>query len=262
VKRRAALVIPLVVVVAGALLTGCGKSSVTQSSSGSTATKRTLVVFAAASLKESFTSLAHSFEARHPGLVVKLSFAGSDTLAASINAGAPVDVFAAASTKTLSIVTDAKHGSGQPVAFARNQLEIAVPAGNPKHIARLADTTKPGTKLVLCAATVPCGAAAQKAYTAGGIKANPVSFELDVKSVLNKVQLGEADAGLVYVSDVKTARGKVEGVAFPESAKAIATYPIVGVDTGKDAADARAFIAYVLSPAGQDVLTGNGFLKP
>ncbi|MDP9240804.1 MAG: molybdate ABC transporter substrate-binding protein [Actinomycetota bacterium] len=240
------------------LLTGCGKAS----SDKSAAPKKTVVVFAAASLKESFTTIAKEYEAEHPGVTVKLNFAGSDSLAASINAGAPVDVFAAASPKTMAIVTDAKHGTGEPKTFTRNQLEIAVAPGNPKHIAGLADTAKAGTKLVLCAATVPCGAAAQKAYDAAGLKPKPVSFELDVKSVLNKVQLGEADAGLVYVTDVKAAGGKVDGVNFPESAKAIATYPIVGVDTGKDSADGKSFIDFVLSKSGQDVLTGNGFLSP
>ncbi|PZS29291.1 MAG: molybdate ABC transporter substrate-binding protein [Pseudonocardiales bacterium] len=242
------------------LLTGCGTSS--SSTSSAPKAKKTVVVFAAASLKEAFTSLGTSFEAKHPGVTVKFNFAGSDTLAASIDAGAPVDVFAAASTKTLGTVTDAKHGIGSPTTFARNQLEIAVPRGNPRHIASLADTTKSGTKLVLCAATVPCGAAAAKAYAAAKLTPKPASFELDVKSVLNKVQLGEADAGLVYVTDVKAAAGKVDGAPFPESAKAIATYPIVGVDTGKDAAEGKAFIDYVLSKTGQDVLAADGFLMP
>lgn len=254
--RAARTSIP-VLLAAAVVLTGCNSSAASKSATP----KRTVVVFAAASLKESFTAIAKQYEAKHAGVTVKLNFAGSDTLAASINAGAPVDVFAAASPKTLAIVTDAKHGKGEPATFARNQLEIAVAPGNPKHVAGLTDTAKAGTKLVLCAATVPCGAAAQKAYAAAGVQPKPVSFELDVKSVLNKVELGEADAGLVYVSDVKTAGGKVDGIAFPESAKAIATYPIVGVDTGKDSADGKAFIAYVLSPAGQQVLTGNGFLS-
>lgn len=240
------------------LLAGCGNS-------GSSATQqRTVVVFAAASLKESFTTIAHDFEAKHPGVTVKLNFAGSDTLAAEINGGAPVDVFASASPKTMELVTltHAKRGIGQPKTFTRNQLEIVVPPGNPKHITDLADTAKPGIKLVICAISVPCGAVTQRVYAAARLQARPASLELDVKSVLNKVELGEADAGLVYVSDVKTAGGKVSGVTFPESNNVIATYPIVGINTGKDPADGKAFIAFVLSKDGQDVLTGNGFLPP
>jgi molybdate transport system substrate-binding protein len=259
VKHRATPASVIAVVVAGALLlAGCGGSNSTKS----TATKRTVVVFAAASLNESFTSLAHSFEAKHPGLTVKLNFAGSDTLAASINAGAPVDVFAAASTKTMGKVTAAKHEIGSPTIFAGNQLVIATAPGNPRHIASLADTAKGGIKLVLCAATVPCGAAAVKAYAAAGVKPKPASLELDVKSVLNKVELREADAGLVYVTDALAAGGRVGSAGFPESAKTITTYPIVGVDTGKNAADGKSFVAYVLSKSGKNVLAADGFLMP
>jgi molybdate transport system substrate-binding protein len=257
-RRRANIAATLAALLAGALLlTGCGHPA-----SRSGGVNRTAVVFAAASLTESFTTIAHRFEAKHPGVHVKLNFAGSDTLAASINAGAPVDVFAAASPKTLALVTTARHGSGQPVTFARNRLAIAVPPGNPKHIASLADTLRSGTKLVLCANAVPCGSAARKAYALAGLKPKPVSEELDVKAVLTKVELGEADAGLVYVSDVHAAGAKAAGVDFPESAKVLSSYPIVGVNTGKDPADGKAFLAYVLSPAGRDVLTGDGFLKP
>ncbi|MGB9376068.1 MAG: molybdate ABC transporter substrate-binding protein [Mycobacteriales bacterium] len=247
----------LAAVVAGSLaLSGCSTSP------SQAASKRTVVVFAAASLQESFTALAHTFEAEHPGVTVKLNFAGSDTLASSIDAGAPVDVFAAASPKAMAIVTDAGNSTGKPVTFARNQLEIAVAPGNPRRITSLADTAVAGTKLVLCAATVPCGAAAGKAYAAAGLSPKPVSLELDVKAVLNKVALREADAGLVYVTDVRAAHGKVTGVTFSESAQALATYPIVAVGTGRDRADGSAFIAFVRSTAGQDVLATNGFLPP
>jgi len=252
--RRAAPAAALAALLAGALLlTGCGHSA-----GRSGGAERTVVVFAAASLKESFTTIAHQFEAEHAAVKVRLNFAGSDLLAASINAGAPVDVFAAASPKTLALVTTARHGSGQPVTFAGNRLAIAVPPGNPKRIASLADTLRSGTKLVLCAKAVPCGSAAQRAYRAAGLQPE----ELDVKAVLTKVELGEADAGLVYVSDVHAAGPKVAGIDFPESAQVMTSYPIVGVNTGKDSADGKAFIAYVLSPAGRDVLTGDGFLKP
>lgn len=228
----------------------------------STAPRGTVVVFAAASLKESFTSLARKFENAHPGVSVKINFGGSDALAASITSGAPVDVFAAASTKTMSLVIRAGDGVGAPAPFARNELEIAVPPSNPRHIGALADTTKAGVKLVLCAATVPCGAAAQKAYTAAGLSAHPVSLEQDVKSVLTKVELNEADAGLVYQTDVKAAGTKVSGLNFPQAAKAITDYPIVAVKTGNNTAAGRLFIAYVLSPAGTEALGAAGFLQP
>lgn len=257
-RRPAAPAALLSCALAGALaLTGCGHSP----SKPATA-QRTLVVFAAASLKESFTTIAGAFEVRHPGVHVKLNFGGSDTLAASINAGAPADVFAAASPKTLAIVTGARHGRGSPATFARNRLEIAVPPGNPGHITSLADTIRTGTKLVLCAPTVPCGAAALKAYTAARLTPRPVSQELDVKAVLTKVELKEADTGLVYVTDVHAAGSKVTGVDFPEAAKVITSYPIVGATTGKDPADATAFIAYVLGPGGRTALVTDGFLPP
>ena len=222
----------------------------------------TIVVSAASSLTGTFTAIAKAFEAAHPGSKVTLNFAGSDALAAQITGGAGVDVFAAASPKTMATVTDAKDGIGAPLNFVRNELEIAAPPSNPKKIATLADTTKSGVKLVLCAAAVPCGAAATKAYAAAKLTAKPVSLEQDVKSVLTKIELNEADAGIVYETDVKAAGSKVTGIPFPEAAQAIATYPIVGVTTGKNPAGGAAFIAYVLSPAGQAVLQAAGFLKP
>ncbi|MDX6229638.1 MAG: molybdate transport system substrate-binding protein [Frankiales bacterium] len=240
--------------------TACGSSSSSRSSSAGVTGP--VVVSAAASLKESFTALAGRFEAAHPGVKVTLNFGGSDSLAAQITGGAAVDVFAAASSKTMATVTDAKDGLGAPVTFVRNELEIAVPPSNPAHVATLADTTRAGVKLVLCAPTVPCGAAATSAYGAANLTAKPVSLEQDVKSVLTKVELNEADAGLVYQTDVKAAGDKVTGIAFPEAAQAIATYPIVAVKSGKNPAAAAAFIGYVLSSTGAAVLSAAGFLKP
>ena len=221
-----------------------------------------VVVSAAASLKEPFTTLAAQFEKAHPGTTVTLNFGGSDTLAAQITAGAAVDVFAAASTATMATVTNAGDALAPPVTFARNELEIATPAGNAAGIASLAGTTRPGTKLVLCATAVPCGAAASKAYAAASLVPKPVSLEQDVKSVLTKVELKEADAGIVYQTDVKAAGAKVTGVRFAEAADAIATYPVVGVRTGKNARGGAAFIAYVLSADGASVLRSAGFLRP
>ncbi|MFD3927082.1 molybdate ABC transporter substrate-binding protein [Streptomyces sp. NPDC058614] len=222
----------------------------------------TVTVFAAASLKESFTTLGKEFEEAHPGTKVTFSFGGSDTLAASITGGAPADVFASASPKTMAIVTDAKDASGTPATFARNQLEIATLPGNPDKIASLKDLTKSGLKVVLCDETVPCGAAAQKALDASGLKLTPVSYEQDVKSALTKVELKEADAAVVYKTDVNAAGDKVEGVDFPESADAINDYPITLLKDAPNSAAAKAFIALVQSAEGQKVLTAAGFLKP
>ncbi|RFC77062.1 molybdate ABC transporter substrate-binding protein [Streptomyces sp. AcE210] len=225
----------------------------------------TVTVFAAASLKESFTTLGKDFEKAHPGTKVTFSFGGSDTLAASITGGAPADVFAAASPKTMAIVTDKKDGKGTataPSTFVRNQLEIATLPGNPDKVASLKDLTKSGLKVVLCDKTVPCGAAAQKALDAGKLKLTPVSYEQDVKSALTKVELKEADAAVVYKTDVKAAGSKVEGVDFPESANAVNDYPIALLKDAPNAEAAKEFIALVQSPEGQKVLTAAGFLKP
>ncbi|MFF1512563.1 molybdate ABC transporter substrate-binding protein [Streptomyces sp. NPDC058305] len=239
-------------------------SSSTPKSSASSSPKLTgtVTVFAAASLKESFTSLGKEFEQAHPGTKVTFNFGGSDTLAASITGGAPADVFAAASPKTMAIVTDKKDAATTPATFVRNQLEIATLPGNPDRVSSLKDLTKSDLKVVLCDKTVPCGAAAQKALDASHLKLTPVSYEQDVKSALTKVELKEADAAVVYKTDVKAAGDKVEGVEFPESADAINDYPIALLKDAPNAEAAKAFIALVQSPEGQKVLTAAGFLKP
>ena len=222
----------------------------------------TVVVFAAASLQESFTTLGKDFQKAYPGTKVVFNFGGSDTLAASITGGAPADVFASASPKTMKTVTDKGDGDGTPVTFVRNQLEIATLPGNPKHIATLKDITTSGLKVALCAKTVPCGSAAQTALTASNLKLTPVSYEQDVKSALTKVELKEVDAAVVYKTDVNAAGGKVTGVDFPESAKAINLYPIVQLKGAPNPTGAQAFIALVKSAEGRKVLNQAGFLNP
>jgi molybdate transport system substrate-binding protein len=222
----------------------------------------TVTVFAAASLTETFQALGKTFEAEHPGTKVRFSFGGSDTLAASITGGAPADVFASASTKTMQTVSTAGDVSGSPSTFARNQLEIATLPGNPKNINSLKDLTDKNVKVALCAKEVPCGAAAQKALDAAGLTLTPVTYEQDVKSALTKVELKEVDASIVYKSDVKSAGGKVAGVDFAESAKAINTYPIALLKNAPNPNAAKAFISLVTSGQGQHVLTTAGFLKP
>ncbi|MBX7553167.1 molybdate ABC transporter substrate-binding protein [Streptomyces sp. NPDC048665] len=252
-------------------LSACSSSSKSSDSSGSSAPSDasgspklsgSVTVFAAASLKESFTALGKEFEQQHPGTKVSFNFGGSDTLAASITSGAPADVFAAASPKTMAIVTGKKDAAGTPATFVRNQLEIATLPGNPHKVASLKDLTSSGLKVVLCDKTVPCGAAAQKALDASHLKLTPVSYEQDVKGALNKVELKEADAAVVYKTDVHAAGSKVQGVEFPESAKAINDYPIVLLKNAPNAEAAKAFIALVQSAEGEKVLSEAGFLKP
>ncbi|WP_316778313.1 molybdate ABC transporter substrate-binding protein [Streptomyces sasae] len=232
------------------------------SSSASPKLSGSITVFAAASLKESFTTLKADFEKAHPGTTVTFSFGGSDTLAAQITSGAPADVFAAASAKTMALVTAENDTATTPATFVRNQLEIATLPGNPDKISSLKDLTKSSLKVVLCDKTVPCGAAAQKALDASRLKLTPASYEEDVKSALNKVVLKEADAAVVYKTDVKAAGSKVEGVEFPESANAINEYPIALLKNAPNPTVAKAFIALVQSAEGQQVLNEAGFLKP
>lgn len=221
-----------------------------------------VVVFAASSLKVTFTTLIADFETANPGLKVTPSYGGSDTLAAQITQGAPVDVFAAASTATMGTVTTAGDAVGTPQVFAKNELEIAVALNNPDHIATLADVTKSGVKLAVCAPAVPCGAAATKAFAAASLTPHPVTLEQDVTSVLTKVELGEVDAGIVYQTDVKSAGSKVAGVNFAEAASAINTYPIAALKGTKNPTGAQAFVAYVLSATGQQTLQAAGFQQP
>ncbi|MFH8976728.1 molybdate ABC transporter substrate-binding protein [Streptomyces sp. NPDC017890] len=241
---------------------GAGSDSAGSSSSSPEKVSGQVTVFAAASLKESFTALGETFEKQYPGTEVTFNFAGSDTLAASITSGAPADVFASASPKTMATVTDAKATAGDPATFVRNQLQIATLPGNPDRISALKDLTGSGLKVVLCDRSVPCGTAAQKALEAGGLELTPVSYEQDVKAALTKVELKEADAAVVYRTDVKAAGDKVTGVDFPESAKAVNDYPIALLQEAPNAGAAKAFIDMVKSPEGQRVLTAAGFRTP
>ncbi|MEV8123224.1 molybdate ABC transporter substrate-binding protein [Streptomyces sp. NPDC085944] len=241
---------------------GTDSDSAGASPSSSAKVSGQVTVFAAASLKESFTTLGETFEKQHPGTEVTFNFAGSDTLAASITSGAPADVFASASPKTMATVTDAGAAAGTPVTFVRNQLEIATLPGNPDRVASLKDLTGSGLKVVLCDKTVPCGAAARKALDASGLELTPVSYEQDVKAALTKVELKEADAAVVYKTDVKAAGDRVTGVDFPESAKAVNDYPIALLENAPNTDAAKAFIELVKSAEGQRVLTGAGFRTP
>lgn len=272
--RRPGVRATITVLTAGVLLAaaGCSSSSSPTAAGGSApasagatsaaAVSGTVTVFAASSLKAAFTTLGNDFETANPGVKVTFSFSGSATLAQQINAGAPADVFAAASQATMTTVTGAGNLVGQPQVFAKNQLEIAVAPGNPKGVTGLAGLTAPGLKVVLCAVSQPCGAAAATVLKDEHVALTPVSLEADVASALNKVELGEADAALVYKTDVQGAGSKVTGVNFPESSDAINSYPIGVVAHAPNASAAQAFVAYVLSAQGQAVLAQDGFQQP
>ncbi|GAA4728387.1 molybdate ABC transporter substrate-binding protein [Pedococcus ginsenosidimutans] len=236
-----------------------GGSSSSSSSSGGPSGE--ITVFAAASLKKTFTRIGADFEKAHPGTKVTFSFAGSSDLVAQIQQGAPADVFASADTKNMDRVTADSLTAAPPVVFASNTLEIAVPKGNPAHIASLADLAKPGVKVVLCAPAVPCGSAAAKVEQAAGIDIEPVSEEQSVTDVLGKVTAGEADAGLVYVTDVKGASGGVQGITFAQSSAAENSYPIAALKASRNPALADAFVRAVTGDAGQQVLAAAGFAK-
>ena len=221
-----------------------------------------VVVFAASSLTEAFGKLARDFEAAHPGVHMKFSFAGSSELAPQITSGAPADVFASASPTSMDDVVKAGATAGKPVLFARNRLEIAVPPDNPGNVKGLDDFARPELKIAVCAPEVPCGEAAQEIFDIGHVKAKPDTLEQEVKGVLTKVELGEVDAGLVYQSDVQVAGDKVQGINFPEAAKAINDYPIATLADAPNPDAAKAWVRFVLSPHGQQTLENFGFKLP
>lgn len=263
----------LLAAAAALALTGCGGGNEVAAPSGPAATgprpaataapdiRGTITVFAAASLTGAFAELGVQFQAAHPGATVTFNFAGSSALAQQIVAGAPADVFAAASPATMKVVTTAGD-SDAPQVFVRNRLQIAVPAGNPGGVTGLDDFAKPPLKIALCASEVPCGAAAAKAFAAAGITPAPDTLEQDVKATLAKVSLGEVDAALVYRTDVLAAGGKVEGISFSESDQAVNDYPLATLSAAPNRTGAQAFVAFVLSPDGQRVLTAAGFDRP
>jgi molybdate transport system substrate-binding protein len=249
------------VLVVAALVAACGGSSSggVKTSSGSIA--GTVHVFAAASLTEALTTLGKQFEAAHPGVKVVFNFAASSALAQQINQGAPADVFASASGKNMDQVVSAG-GASNPTPFVKNIMEVAVPPSNPAHIASVTDLARKDVKVALCQSQVPCGATAAKVFTNAKISLKPVTEEADVKSVLTKVELGEVDAGVVYVTDVRAAGTKVKGIAIPASIDASTTYPIAALRKASNTTAAQGFVAYVLSSAGSAVLSADGYEKP
>jgi molybdate transport system substrate-binding protein len=250
---------------ASALVAGCGGGGAPASAgpSGSAAPgTATLTVSAAASLTDVFNQLGKTFESQNPGSSVRFNYGGSSDLAQQIVNGAPADVFAAANTSTMATVDKAGLVAGRSEVFVTNVLQIAVAPGDPKGIHTFADLTKPDLKVVVCAPQVPCGSAAVQVEKATGVTLKPVSEESDVRSALSKVSTGDADAALVYVTDVKSSNGKVQGVDFPEAAKALNQYPIAVLKNAPRADLAAKFVALVRGPDGQQVLKNAGFGTP
>jgi molybdate transport system substrate-binding protein len=248
--------------VSAVLLAACGGGGGTASSSPASGSLSGYIqVFAAASLTASFNALGASFHQANPGVGVNFNFAGTPTLVTQIEQGAPADVFASADTTNMDKLTSDGYTSGTSRVFARNQLEIVVAPGNPKGIAGLADLAKSGVIYITEGPTVPAGKYSLQALATAGLKVTPKSLETSVTAVISKIELGEADAGIVYITDIKAAGTKVQGVPIPAADNVIATYPIVAVKGTKSSAVASAFIDYVTSATGQSTLATFGFLS-
>ena len=263
-RRHPALFTVVCAAIAALVLAACSSSTSTPSasSSGSGKVSGTVVVFAATSLTDAFDKIGAQFEKAHPGVTVKFNYNGSSSLATSITQGAPADVFASAAPANMKTVTDAGDAAGTPQVFTRNTGEIMVEKGNPKKIMSVKDLANPAIKVAVCAPEVPCGAVATAIFKNAGVTVKPVSEETNVGGVVTKVTLGEVDAGIVYVTDVKESEGKATGVPIPADQNDITEYPIVQVKGAPNATAGKAFISYVLGPDGQKVLASFGFLPP
>lgn len=218
-----------------------------------------ITVLAAASLADSFKELATAFAAAHPGATVRFSFDSSSSLATQANQGAPADVFASADDVNMKKVTDTGTAA-KPRTFTRNRLAILVGKGNPLGIAGLADFDRPEVRFVLCADGVPCGTYGKEALTNAGVKAEPKSFENNVKGVVTKVTSGEADAGIVYVTDARAAAGNSDSVDIPDALNVTANYPVATLKQSSKPDVAAAFVDFLISPTGQGILARHGFL--
>ena len=259
------LVLPIVAVL-GLGVASCGSSD---SGSAGTAAPTTVaavsgdvVVFAASSLTEAFTEMATAFEVGNPDAHITFNFAGSGDLVTQIGQGAPADIFASADDANMEKLTDAGEAVGDPVSIAKNTMEIITEKGNPKGIATVADLAKPDTIVVLCADTVPCGKSAAAVLKNAGVTLTPKSLEDKVKGVVTKVSAGEADAGIVYVSDVAAAGETTTGVEIPADINVINNYPVTLTKEATNPDAATAFMAFMASASGQAILAKYGFLAP
>lgn len=221
-----------------------------------------ITVFAASSLTESFDAIAKQFEKKYPDVSVKFDYDASSNLATQINQGAPADVFASADRDNLQKTIDSGAVTPPPIVFAKNRLEIAVEKGNPKKIKGLADLQKAGLVVVLCADQVPCGKYAAESLGNAGVSVSPASKEENAKATLGKVSIGEADASIVYVTDVKASKGTTSGVKIADKVNVVATYPMGIVKDSQNATAAKAWVQFVRSKDGQKTLRKFGFLPP
>ena len=268
--RRRRLSVLVATAAAALTLAACGSAPASGPSETPSATPTAeaveldgpITVFAAASLTATFTELAEQFEAEHPGVTVTLNFGGSSGLVTQLAEGADADVFASADERNMTSAQEQNLVTVDPVLFATNTLEIAVPPDNPAGIKVLEDLVEPGLRLVVCAPQVPCGAATQTVASSAGLTLSPVSEENAVTDVLGKVVSGEADAGLVYRTDVAGAGDTVKGIAFPEAALAVNSYPIALLAGSQHPLTAQAFIDFVTGPVGLAVLAAAGFGAP
>jgi molybdate transport system substrate-binding protein len=240
--------------------TACSSKSTQPSPSAPVAGK--VIVFAAASLKPAFTQIGQQFKTDNSGSSIDFDFAGSSELATQLTQGATADVFASADTAQMDKVGNAGLLAGVPSNFASNTLVIVTAPGNPKKIATFADLTRPGLNVVICQKPVPCGSATQHIEDSSGVHLSPVSEELSVTDVLNKVTTGQADAGLVYVTDAKSAGDKVTTVSVPEADATINIYPIAALKNAPQPTLADKFVSLVTSDTGQKILAQFGFAKP
>lgn len=243
-----------------AMCAACGQSA--PAAGTASAPRGSISVFAAASLTAAFKAIGSHFVKAHPGTTINFNFAGSPTLVAQIQQGATGDLFASADQPNMQKLVDASLIEAAPTVFARNKLAIVVGSGNPKRVGSLADLGRAGLVVVLCGPTVPCGRYGAQALARAGVRVAPASLETDVKSVVSKVSLGEADAGIVYVTDIKAAGNRVRGVPIPDSQNVVASYPIAVLKGTQNEPLATAFIDHLLSADGQHALASFGFTSP
>lgn len=262
-RFRTRLLASVAVAVALTLVaTACGRDNDAASSTDVAAVEGSITVFAAASLTEAFEAVGEAFTAVNPKAEVTFGFDASSALVRQITQGAPADVFASADITSMDKLTTAGLSGGEPVVFAKNRMAIIVPPGNPARVTGVADLAQPRLKLVLCDEAVPCGRYAKEVLTKAGVAATPVSFEQNVKGVVTKVTTGEADAGMVYATDVRAAGSKAEGVAIPDDLDVVVAYPIATTKATREADVAEAFVAFLAGPQGQQVLSAFGFESP
>jgi molybdate transport system substrate-binding protein len=264
-RHRATLVLMALLATLG-LLAGCGSDSTSSSTpemtEGTPTVTGTITVFAAASLKDAFTEAATAFEAANPGAKVTLNFGASSALAQQIDEKAPADVFASADQANMQKVVEGGGIAGSPEVFATNSLEIIVAPGNPEGITGLADLSKSGLIYVTAAPEVPIGTYAAQALQKAGVTVSPSSLEADVKAVVTKVSSGEADAAIVYATDVNAAGAKAEGVVIPTDVNVVATYPLGVTTEAADPDAAAAWVAFITGSDGQAILASHGFGTP